>query len=79
MFCNQYITELCYFWDKEVMDMVQLKNQTFIVDIKDNQNATWQGSLSWVQGNKKENFRSALELIKLIDSAIEKEQDDNNE
>lgn len=59
--------------------MVQLKNQTFIIDIKDNQNATWQGSLSWVQGNKKENFRSALELIKLIDSAIEKEQDDNNE
>lgn len=59
--------------------MVQLKNQTFIVDIKDNQNATWQGSLSWVQGNKKENFRSALELIKLIDSAIEKEQKDNNE
>lgn len=79
MFCNQYITKLWYFGDKEVMDMVQLKNQTFIIDIKDNQNATWQGSLSWVQGNKKENFRSALELIKLIDSAIEKEQDDNNE
>lgn len=59
--------------------MEQLKNQTFIVDIKDNQNATWQGSLSWVQGNKKENFRSALELIKLIDSAIEKEQENNNE
>lgn len=53
------------------------KKETFIIDIKDNQNATWQGSLSWVQGNKKENFRSVLELIKLIDSAIEKDKEDN--
>lgn len=47
------------------------KKKTFIVDILDCQNDTWQGSLSWVQGNKKKNFRSALELIKLIDSAVE--------
>lgn len=47
------------------------KKKTFIVDILDCQNDTWQGSLSWVQGNQKKNFRSALELIKLIDSAVE--------
>lgn len=47
------------------------KKKTFIVDILDCQNETWQGSLSWVQGNQKKNFRSALELIKLIDSAVE--------
>lgn len=50
------------------------KKKTFIVDILDCQNETWQGSLSWVQGNQKKNFRSALELIKLMDSVIE----DNN-
>lgn len=47
------------------------KKKTFIVDILDCQNDTWQGSLSWVQGNQKKNFRSALELIKLMDSVIE--------
>lgn len=51
--------------------IVDSKKKTFIVDILDCQNDTWQGSLSWVQGNKKKNFRSALELIKLIDSAVE--------
>lgn len=57
--------------------MMNGKKETFIIDIKDNQNATWQGSLSWVQGNKKENFRSVLELVKLIDSVIEKDKEDN--
>lgn len=54
------------------MDMNENK-KTFIIDILDCQNETWQGSLSWVQGNQKKNFRSALELIKLIDSVVENE------
>lgn len=51
--------------------MIDGIKKTFIIDIKDSQNETWQGSLSWVQGNRSENFRSALELIKLIDSVVE--------
>lgn len=51
------------------------EKQTFIIDIKDVQNETWQGSLSWVQGNQKKSFRSVLELIKLMDSAIEDNKD----
>lgn len=51
------------------------KNSTFIVEIKDVQYNTWQGNISWVEGKKKEQFRSALEMIKLIDSAIESEED----
>lgn len=42
---------------------------TFIVEVKYRENATWQGTVKWVEENKEQNFRSALELIKLIDSA----------
>ena len=45
-------------------------NQTFIVDVKSRQNGTWQGVVTWVQGQRKQSFRSALELIKLVDSAL---------
>lgn len=44
---------------------------TFIVHIKYRQNATWQGQVTWAEKKKNCNFRSALELIKLIDSALE--------
>ena len=43
---------------------------TFIVKIKDTENASWQGTVQWVEGKKEIPFRSTLELIKLIDSAI---------
>ncbi|WP_455682702.1 hypothetical protein [Thomasclavelia sp.] len=55
--------------------MLNSEKKTFIIDIKDCKNETWQGSLSWVQGKRSENFRSALELIKLIDSAVSKNDD----
>lgn len=49
-------------------------NTTFIVDIKSNQHATWQGTVEWVQQRRTENFRSMLELFKLIDSAVEESE-----
>ena len=48
--------------------------QTFVVEVVDQQNASWQGSVNWVNTGKKEHFRSALELIRLIDSALESEK-----
>ncbi|MCI9103554.1 MAG: hypothetical protein HFG47_09650 [Lachnospiraceae bacterium] len=45
-------------------------NQTFLVHIIENQNATWQGDVTWLDQEKKESFRSLLELIKLIDAAV---------
>lgn len=54
--------------------MIDNKKTTFIIDIKNTQNETWQGSLLWVQKNQCINFRSALELIKLIDSAVVNEK-----
>lgn len=34
------------------------------------QNSSWQGSILWAEGKKKQHFRSVLELIFLIDSAL---------
>lgn len=49
---------------------VELRGQTFIIDIKGSHNNTWQGTILWVERQKKESFRSTLELIRLLDSAI---------
>ena len=51
-------------------------NQSFVVEIKGRENHTWQGTITWVEAMKKENFRSALEMMRLMDSAI---GDDNNQ
>ena len=45
-------------------------NQSFVIEVKSQENSTWQGTIAWVEGKKKENFRSALELIRLIDSTL---------
>ena len=44
---------------------------TFVVHVMYRQNATWQGSVTWAEKNQTANFRSALELIRLMDSAVE--------
>ena len=42
----------------------------FVIQIDRCENATWQGSVLWTEKNITQQFRSALELIKLIDSAV---------
>lgn len=51
------------------------KNNSFLIVIKDNQQETWQGTIEWIEKNQKKPFRSALEMIKLIDSALENDED----
>ncbi len=46
------------------------KRQSFLVEVISQENHTWQGTIHWVEGRKKEYFRSALEMIRLIDSAL---------
>lgn len=43
---------------------------TFIVKVKYRQNATFQGTIQWLDKNKTQNFRSDLEMLKLIDEAL---------
>ncbi len=58
----------------EEMQEERGKESTFIVQVQYRQNATWQGQVVWAEENRKEHFRSALELIKLIDSAMEEQR-----
>ena len=46
------------------------KRQVFVLEIMDNQKDTWQGQLRWIDGKKECTFRSVLEMLHLIDSAI---------
>lgn len=48
--------------------------KTFIVQILSQQNATWQGLITWTEGRQTQSYRSALELMKLIDSSMEEEK-----
>lgn len=50
------------------------QDKTFVIQIKDTQASTWQGTVVWVEKEKKEIFRSALELMKLLDSAVKEER-----
>lgn len=47
------------------------KKATFVVNVQYRQNATWQGKVLWAEAEKSCNFRSALELLKLIDGALD--------
>jgi len=44
---------------------------TFEITVKFMQNSTWQGQIHWVEKDRRQNFRSALELLKLMDEALE--------
>ena len=43
-------------------------SNTFVIKIVNQQNATWQGSVTWTEEQKVQNFRSAL--LKLINGAL---------
>ena len=43
---------------------------TFIVKIEHCNNESWQGEVVWADEEKREKFRSALELLKLMDEAV---------
>lgn len=47
---------------------------TFIIKVEHCQNDTWQGRITWAEENKKVAFRSALEMVKLMNEALEKLQ-----
>ena len=58
---------------QEDMDKQHGEKATFVVRVQYRQNATWQGQVTWTEENKTVAFRSALELLKLIDSTASDE------
>ena len=49
---------------------------TFEITVKFMQNSTWQGQIHWIEKNQKQNFRSALEMLKLMDEALAEGNDE---
>lgn len=47
---------------------------TFAVRILFRQNASWQGSVVWLEEDREQSFRSALELILLMNNALTQEE-----
>ncbi|MSS20143.1 hypothetical protein [Pseudoramibacter porci] len=43
---------------------------SFIIDVLETRNQTWQGTVTWVGSDETKHFRSALELVELIDSVV---------
>ncbi|MEW5784831.1 MAG: hypothetical protein AB1767_07140 [Bacillota bacterium] len=49
------------------------KSAAFYVRIYFRQNASWQGTIRWLDGKKTVAFRSTLELAKLLSEALERD------
>ena len=46
------------------------RKATFLIKLMFRQHASWQGSVTWVEGKGEQTFRSVLELVLLMDSAL---------
>ena len=51
----------------------EMKKGTFVIKVLEQQNSTWQGTVAWVEAHKEQKFRSALELLKLMDGALDED------
>lgn len=47
--------------------------ETFVVRVTGWEGSTWQGQVTWLDERETRSFRSMLELIKLMDAAMEEE------
>ena len=48
------------------------ENAQFAVSMHKADDGRWVGNVTWINAEKTQSFRSTLELIKLLDSAVEK-------
>ncbi|MDO5550645.1 MAG: hypothetical protein Q4F76_05695 [Lachnospiraceae bacterium] len=55
------------------------RKETFVIHITSQENSTWHGQITWLKENETRNFRSMLELIRLMDSALNQEEDEETE
>ena len=50
---------------------------SFVIHVKKRQNSTWQGDIFWAEKQEKCYFRSALEMLKLIDNALDQTEEEH--
>ena len=55
--------------------MTDKKEGTFVVHVNNVENDTWQGQVTWADRDEKISFRSAMELMSIIDSALNTEEE----
>jgi len=67
---TDYVTGEITEMEKEILNNDKSGKATFIIKVLFRQNATWQGKIQWVEKNKTQNFRSDLEMLKLMDEAL---------
>jgi|WetSurMetagenome_2_1015567.scaffolds.fasta_scaffold278969_2 hypothetical protein len=60
----------CQTEETEISTPPQGKLANFQLKVIFRQNASWQGSLTWLEQNKEESFRSVLELLLLLNEAL---------
>lgn len=47
---------------------------TFVVSVATRQNTSWQGKIDWLNGEQPQVFNSALELIRVVDKRLVKDE-----
>jgi len=83
----QPFSENRVFWDAPEVRLKGMSNDepkdgmlgTFLIRVIFRQNSSWQGNVSWQEGRKDASFRSVLELLLLIDSAITVARDEEQQ
>lgn len=55
--------------------MAENKEGTFVVHVNKTENDTWQGQVTWADRDEKLNFRSAMELMSIIDAALNSDEE----
>ena len=68
-----------YLPGKPARDFHHGKKATFSLSVRFRQHNSWQGHITWLDKNQRQNFRSALELIFLLDSAMRENAAPNTE
>ena len=46
-------------------------NGAFVINILDRQHSSWQGTVTMIASGEKQTFKSALDLMKIIDTAMD--------
>ena len=78
MYFPQSFSAVRRFTQEEETELISASNEecqtgkaaTFLIRILFRQNASWQGSILWLEGKREESFRSVLELIFLMNDAL---------
>lgn len=65
--------EVKRYMSDEIFKTERGEKATFVVQVQFRQNATWQGTVTWAEKNQTSHFRSALELLKMVDEALQSE------